>query len=52
MRPTTGAVAQGGVCPAQTRRVTLDYMSDDIELIGGQEKRDIRIVAYDLAWPA
>jgi GrpB-like predicted nucleotidyltransferase (UPF0157 family) len=37
---------------AQTRRVTLDYMSDDSELIGGQERRDIRIVSYDLAWPA
>jgi GrpB-like predicted nucleotidyltransferase (UPF0157 family) len=27
-------------------------VTDDIELIGGQEKRDITIVAYDPAWPA
>jgi GrpB-like predicted nucleotidyltransferase (UPF0157 family) len=27
-------------------------MSDDYELIDGPEKRDIRIVAYDVAWPA
>ncbi|MFI5659864.1 GrpB family protein [Streptomyces sp. NPDC051684] len=27
-------------------------MSDQTELIGGQEKREIRVVAYDPAWPA
>ncbi|TQM38191.1 GrpB family protein [Pseudonocardia cypriaca] len=27
-------------------------MSDDYELIGGQEKRDIRVVAYDVTWSA
>ncbi|MGK5627825.1 GrpB family protein [Streptomyces sp. URMC 123] len=26
-------------------------MSDGTELIGGQEKRDIQVVAYDPAWP-
>jgi hypothetical protein len=25
---------------------------DDVELIGGQEQRDITIVAYDRTWPA
>jgi GrpB-like predicted nucleotidyltransferase (UPF0157 family) len=30
----------------------MEHMSDDGELIGGQEKREIRIVAYDVAWPA
>jgi GrpB-like predicted nucleotidyltransferase (UPF0157 family) len=26
-------------------------MADDVELIGGQEKRDIRVVTYNPAWP-
>jgi GrpB-like predicted nucleotidyltransferase (UPF0157 family) len=27
-------------------------MGDQTELVGGQEKREIRVVAYDPAWPA
>jgi GrpB-like predicted nucleotidyltransferase (UPF0157 family) len=26
-------------------------MADDVELIGGEEKRDLRVVAYNPAWP-
>ncbi|GGQ27039.1 UPF0157 protein [Streptosporangium pseudovulgare] len=26
-------------------------MAEDIELIGGQERRDIKVVSYDEAWP-
>lgn len=29
----------------------LDHVPDETELIGGQEKRDIILVPYDLTWP-
>jgi len=29
----------------------MPIMAEDIELIGGQEKRDIKVVPYDEAWP-
>jgi GrpB-like predicted nucleotidyltransferase (UPF0157 family) len=43
---STGGVSCG------SGRVTLTCVTDDVELIGGQERRDITIVAYDPTWPA
>ncbi len=32
-------------------RAILGSVSDEVELIGGREKREIRLVAYDPSWP-